>query len=94
VERRDVLWLGRESEAEPKASAGPSVLIGQDAPRGSQQPGQGNVRFRKAIDPTPRDGKGLCHRILGIGLARCTAKREGQDGAVMLLEGGLEAALG
>jgi hypothetical protein len=92
VERRDVLWLGAETEAEPEATSRASMLIGQDPPGCSEQPRQGNVRLRQAIDPPPRDGKGLGHRVLSVGLAGRTAEGKRQDSAVMSLEGIFEAA--
>jgi hypothetical protein len=92
MDRRDILWLGAESKAEPEASAGPSVLVGKDAARGCQQPGQGHVGLGQTIDPPPRDGKRLSHRVLSVGLARRATESERQDSAVMSLEGIFEAA--
>jgi hypothetical protein len=66
VDHRDILGLGAESKAEPEASAGPSVLVGKDAARGGQQPGQGHVGLGQAIDPPPRDGKGLGDGVLSV----------------------------
>jgi hypothetical protein len=92
MDRRDMLWLGAESKAEPQAAAGPSALVGEDAARGSQEPGQGHVGFRQAIDTPPCDSERLRYGVLGVGLALGPAEGECQDRAVMLLEGRFEAA--
>lgn len=91
MDRRGVLRLGNESEAESEPPTRAAMLICQDSTGGGQQPRQRGLWFWQAVDAAPRNRKGLGHRVLGIRLARGTTQGERQDGAVVLLEGSFEA---
>ena len=91
MERRAILRLGAESEPQQEAAARSAVVVGENPASCGQQPGQRGFRLRQAINPAPRDRKGLGHCVLGVGLIGGASEGEGQNGPVVLLEGSLKA---
>lgn len=94
MDRRGCPRLCPQSEREFQATARAPMLVGDNATGDRQKPGQGCVHLGKTAHSAPGNREGLGHRVLGIGLQRRASEGVGKDRAVMLLEGGLEAAEG
>jgi hypothetical protein len=91
VDRRCVLRLGTEPEAESEPSARAAMLIGQDSAGGGEQPRQRRLWLRQPADAAPGNSEGLSHGNFGVGLPGRPSEGEREDGAMVLLEGSLEA---
>lgn len=80
---------GKEADSPPRAAP----LIGRNAPRNGEKPGQRSISLWHVVDPSPGHRECLGDHVLGVRVARRPPARVREHAPMMGGEGRLEASL-